>query len=206
MAWKKRKSRLSNMAEGLVKAGALQFGTFTLPDGRESAYYVNLRGVPSYPGVYGLAVEAMMEVATKNAPRADALCSVPLTGLILAAPVAFGLKKPLVYTRTEKQKNERHIEGEIRPGWNVVVIGDLATSGQTILSAAEAIRDEGGKVGSAVVLIDRLEGARERLSRRGIALHAVTDVVELSDTLFSMELISKENMKAITKSVGSRAA
>ena len=55
-----------------------------------------------------------------------------------------------------------------------------------------------------MVFIDRLEGARERLSKRGIALHAVTDAVELADTLFSMELISKENMKAITRSVGRR--
>ena len=55
-----------------------------------------------------------------------------------------------------------------------------------------------------MVLIDRLEGARERLSARGITLHAVTDMVELADILYSMELISKDNMKAITKSVGGR--
>jgi len=74
------------------------------------------------------------------------------------------------------------------------------------LSATEAIEDEGGKVSSAIVLIDRLEGARERLSKRGIKLHAVTDMVELADTLFSMELISKEELKAIAKSVGRRSA
>ncbi|HYB06949.1 MAG TPA: hypothetical protein VEB87_02200, partial [Nitrososphaerales archaeon] len=63
---------------------------------------------------------------------------------------------------------------------------------------------EGGKVTAAVVLIDRLEGARERLSKKGISLHSVTDMLELADTLYSMELISKDNLKAITKSVGSR--
>jgi orotate phosphoribosyltransferase len=54
------------------------------------------------------------------------------------------------------------------------------------------------------VLIDRLEGAREKLSQRGITLHAVTDMVELADTLYSLELISRDNLKAITKSVGRR--
>ena len=204
MAWKKRRSRLNDIAEGLVKAGALQFGTFTLPDGRESSYYVNLRGLPSYPGIYGLVVEGMSELVTKKVPKANALCAVPLAGLIFASPMAVGLGRPLVYTRLEKQENERPVEGEVRPGWNVVVVGDLATSGKTILSAADTIEDEGGRVTAAVVAIDRLEGARERLSKRGITLHAVTDVVELADTLFSMELISKENLKAITKSVGSR--
>lgn len=204
MAWKKRSSRLNEMAEGLVKVGALQFGTFTLPDGRDSSYYVNLRGLPSYPGVYGSVVESLSDVFAKRIKKADAICAVPLTGLLLAAPLVVSLKKPLIYTRVDRQENERLVEGELRPGWNVVVVGDLATSGKTIMSAAEAIKDEGGKVTSAVVLIDRLEGAREYLSRRGIALHSVTDVVELADALFSMELITKENLKAITKSVGGR--
>jgi orotate phosphoribosyltransferase len=124
--------------------------------------------------------------------------------VLFASPMAVALRKPLVYTRLEKQENERLVEGEVRPGWNVAIVGDLATSGKTILSAADAIGDEGGKVTAAIVAIDRLEGARERLSKRGIALHPVTDMVELADTLYSMELISKENLKAITKSVGSR--
>jgi orotate phosphoribosyltransferase len=204
MAWKERRKRIDGIAEGLVKAGALQFGTFTLPDGRDSSYYVNLRGLPSYPGVFRLVVEAMSELVSKKAGKSNALCAVPLAGLILASPMAVALKKPLAYTRLEKLENERLVEGEVRPGWNVVVVGDLATSGKTILSAADAIEDEGGEVTAAVVAIDRLEGARERLSKRGITLYPVTDVVELADTLHSMELISKENLKAITKSVGGR--
>ena len=204
MAWKKRRNRLNDIAEGLVKGGALQFGTFSLADGKDSSYYVNLRGLPSYPGVYGTVIEAMSEVVAKKVAKADAVCAVPLSGLLFAAPLAVALRKPLIYTRLEKQENERLVEGEVRPGWKVAVIGDMATSGSTILSAADAIEDEGGEVRAAVVAIDRLEGARERLSERGIALHSVTDVVELADTLFSMELISKDNLKAITKSVGTR--
>ena len=204
MAWKRRHSRLNDIAEGLVKVGALQFGTFTLPDGKDSAYYVNLRGLPSYPGVYGAVVDALAELTARKVPKSDAYCAVPLAGLLLASPLAVTQRKPLVYTPIEKLESGRQVEGEVRPGWNVVIVGDLATSGKTIMSAAEAIEDEGGKVESAVVLIDRLEGARERLSKRGITLHAVTDMVELADTLYSMELISKENLKAITKSVGGR--
>ena len=205
MAWKKRSARISGLAEGLVKVGALQFGTFSLPDGRDSSYYVNLRGLPSYPGVYGLAVDSIAEIVSKKIRKPNAICAVPVAGLLLAAPVAVALKKPLVYTRMEKSDNERLVDGEVRPGWNVVVVGDLATSGKTILAAADAVEDEGGEVSSAVVLIDRLEGAREELSKRGIALHAVTDMVELADTLYSTELITKDNLKSITRSVGRRS-
>ena len=129
MAWKKRRNRVSDIAEGLAKVGALQFGTFTLPDGRDSAYYVNLRGLPSYPGVYGLVVEAVSGLVSKKLPKADALCGVPLTGLLVASPVALALRKPLVYTRIEGKAGNRSVEGVVRPGMNVVVVDDLATSG-----------------------------------------------------------------------------
>jgi orotate phosphoribosyltransferase len=204
MAWKKRRAQVNELAEGLVKVGALQFGTFTLPDGKDSSYYINLRGLPSYPGVFGVVVDAMGQLVSKKTPKANALLGVPITGLTISSPVSVSLKKPLLYVRTSKQADDRVIEGEVRPGWNVVVVDDLATSGKTILSSAKAVEQEGAEVTDAVVLIDRMEGARERLSKQGITLHAVTDMVELADTLYSMELITHENMKAITKAVGSR--
>jgi orotate phosphoribosyltransferase len=204
MAWRKHNEQLRRLAEGLVKIGALQFGTFTLPDGSESSYYINLRGLPSYPGVYKLVVDSLVSMVESKTPKADALCAIPITGLTIAAPVAVALGKPLAYTRVARQPSERVVEGEMRPGWNVVILDDLATSGKTVLTTAKAVEQEGGEVGHAVVLIDRLEGAREKLSGKGIALHSFTDMVELADTLFSMELISKDNLKSITESVEMR--
>ena len=204
MAWRKQHDQLQRLAEGLVKIGALQFGTFTLPDGSESSYFINLRGLPSYPGVYKLVVGSLASLVESKTPKADALCAIPITGLAMAAPVAISLGKPLAYTRVARQPGERVVEGEMRPGWNVVILDDLATTGKTILSTAKAVEQEGGEVGHAVVLIDRLEGAREKLSNKGIALHSFTDMLELADTLYSMELISKGNLKSITESVEKR--
>jgi len=193
-----------DLAEGLVKAGALQFGPSTLPDGKESSYFVNLRGVASYPGLYRLVVDAVGDVVSKKAGKADALFGIPMTGLTIASPVAVALGKPLAYLRPSGGPGEKKVEGDLRPDWNVVVIDDLAETGKTILSSARAIELEGGEVTKAVVLVDRLEGAREKLSKSGIALHAFTDILELADTLYSMELITEKNLKSITKSVGGR--
>jgi len=206
MAWKKHSEQVGKLAEGLVKIGALQFGTYTLPDGSESSYYINLRGLPSYPGVYRLVVDAMAALVSSKAPKADALCGIPITGLTIASPVSVALGKPLVYTRVARQPSERLVEGEMRPGWKVVMVDDLATTGKTIISSAKAVEQEGGDASQAVVLIDRSEGAREKLSKKGIALHAFTDVMELADTLYAMELISESNLKSITKAVEGRAS
>ena len=193
-----------DLAEGLVKAGALQFGPSTLPDGKESSYFIDLKGVAGYPGLYRLVVDAVGDVVSKKAGKADALCGIPMTGLTIASPVAVALGKPLAYLKPSGRPGEKKIEGDLRPDWNVVVIDDLAETGKTILSSAKAIELEGGEVTRAVVLLDRLEGAREKLSKNGIALHAFTDILELADTLYSMELITEKNLKSITKSVGGR--
>jgi orotate phosphoribosyltransferase len=185
----------------LVKAGTLQFGTFTLNDGRESPYYVNLRGLPSYPGLFKLVVDSMGEMLGK-VPKADAYCSVPVSGLNIAAPLALEKGKPLLYTTVRKQGAGKVLEGDMRPGWKVMVIDDLAGSGRTVLSAAKAVEQEGGDVKHAAVVVDRLEGAREALSKVGITLHALTDILELSDTLFAMGLMTEGNLKSITRTVG----
>lgn len=204
MAWKRRRSQLKELAEGLVKIGALQFGAFTLPNGRESSYQLNLRGIASYPGVFKLVVQSISEVVSRKAPKADAVCGIPVAGLAIASPVALALGRPMVYARLPRRPNERGLEGEVRPGWKVVVVDDLAASGGSILAAARSVEQEGGEVKDAVVLIDRLEGARERLSKEGIALHCATDAMELADTLLSMELIRDADLKAIARSVGGR--
>ena len=204
MAWKQRRKMLENLSEGLVKAGALQFGPFTLPDGKESPYYLDLRTLASYPGTFRAVVEAMTTVARAKAPKVDAVCTAPLSGLIIATPIAMSLGKPLVWTKQRPKSDERRIEGEVRPGWDFLLVDDLVTSGQTMLAAAEAVRDEGAEVKHAVVLLDRLEGAREKLKKQGISLHQVTDVLELADTLLSMELIGKDDFRKIARAVGSR--
>jgi len=204
MAWRTRRQQIGNLAEGLIKAGGLQFGTFTLPSGKESSYYVNLKGIFSYPGLYRLAVDSMTRLLSSKTSRADAICGIPMNGLALAAPLAISQKKPLVYTVTSGRTGGRVVNGELRPGWDVVLVDDISTSGKTILSSARSIEEEGGEVKTAFVLIDRLEGAREKLAKEGIALQCLTDVLELADTLFSMELIKEEDLRSITKSVGRR--
>jgi orotate phosphoribosyltransferase len=204
MAWRKRRAQVRNLAEGLVKAGAFQFGTFTLADGTDTPYYINMKSLPSYPGAFSAVVEAMTSMIRAKMPKVKVVCAVPIAGVALASPIALGLGKPMIYSRISKSTEERVIEGEIKPGSDTVIINDIAISGRSILDTARAVIQEGGEVKHAAVLVDRMEGARERLQKEGIVLHSVVDILELADTLFAMELIDKNNLRSITKSVGGR--
>ena len=64
----------------------------------------------------------------------------------------------------------------------MVVIDDVATSGGSILKAAEPILAAGGHVTDAIVILDREEGATAMLADWGIRLHALFTAAALGVT------------------------
>ncbi len=206
MASKKRSNLVASIGTTLVKTDAIQFGAFAISDKRQSSYYVNLRGLPSFPGAYRVVTDALAafvsdEIGLKNF---EAIAGIPAAGLTFSSPLALATAKPMIYVRTGARvdRTERQVEGTLRPGWRILLVDDLVTSGSTLLSAVAAIRQEGGEVRDAVALIDRMEGAGERLQENGVRLRSMTNIRELADFLFSKNLISEQNLKAISKQVG----
>ena len=55
-------------------------------------------------------------------------------------------------------------EGESLKGARVMVLDDVATSGGSILKAADVVRESGGAVEFGLVLLDREEGAEAFLA------------------------------------------
>ncbi|MCP8316735.1 MAG: orotate phosphoribosyltransferase, partial [archaeon] len=192
---------IKELGRVLVKTGALQFGTFTLTSGKMSSYYIDLRIVPSLPEVFKKVTDAFVEALKKmvGLEKIDAIGGIPTAGLTYATAVAYNLEKPLLYVRKEPREHgtQKRVEGLLRPGWRVLILDDLITTGSSILRTAEAIRSDGGIVEDALVLIDRMEGGRERLSTSNIQLKALAKITELADLLYDMNIIGKDQRKAI---------
>jgi orotate phosphoribosyltransferase len=206
MGWREKRKIVQDLATVLVKVGAVRFGAFTLASGRLSSYYVDLRTVPSFPGAYSAVIDAYLAIIRHEIKEKsfDAIAGVPTAGLTMSSPIALKLAKPMIYARREEKQygTQKKIEGTIKPGWNILVIDDLITTGSSLLSTVESIRAEGGEVKDVVVLIDRLEGGRVKLKKAGVRLHSVTDILEISDILYSEQMIGDDEMKAIAKQVG----
>jgi orotate phosphoribosyltransferase len=207
MEWK-RKELLEELAMVLVKVKAIQFGTFTLASGKISSYYVDLRAVPSYPGAYRSLTNAYGMFLRHDFKEAsyDAIAGIPTAGLTLSSPLALEVGKPMIYVRKEVKDHGtgRLVEGITKPGWKVLVVDDVITSGGSILSAVDAIEAEGCEVNQAAVVIDRLEGGAQALKKRGVKLHAMTDVLELVKIIRGKALLSSEEAKAVTTQVHRR--
>jgi orotate phosphoribosyltransferase len=196
-----RERLVRELGKVLVKMNVIQFGTFKLTSGKLSSYYINLRVVPSFPDVFKEVVACYLYTLKNKVGLTsfDAICGIATSGLTFASAVAYTLSKPLLYVRREKKEHGlgKVLEGIIYPGWRVLILDDLATTGESILTATRAVRSEGGRVEDAVVLIDRREGAERALLNEGVKLHCFTDISELSELLFDAGLLDSEQIKAI---------
>jgi orotate phosphoribosyltransferase len=65
------------------------------------------------------------------------------------------------------------IEGRLERGDRVVLVEDIATSGGQALEAARVLREHGAQVVRIIAVIDRLEGAREKIESAGYSFTAL---------------------------------
>ena len=195
---KERKTRLITV---LNEIGALKFGTFKLTSGKTSAYYIDLRVVPSFPEAFQIVCDCYLDVVTNDVgvDRFDRLSGIPTAGIPFASVIAYQLRKPLLYVRpgVRSHGRGRRIEGVLMPGDRVLLIDDLITTGGSLLTSANVIRTDGGVVRDAVVLLDRSEGGKESLAKNNIALHYLLNVKEIALQLYELGSITREQFKII---------
>lgn len=187
----------------LHKIGALKFGTFKLASGKISPYYIDLRIVPSFPDAFRKTCDLYTNLInmTVGAENFDRIAGIPTAGMAFASVLAYNFKKPFLYTRPKIKTHgrERRVEGILMPGNRVLIVDDLITTGKSLLQAVAAIQAEGGVVNDAVVLVNREEGGKQKLTSRNVTLHYLLDASEAADKLYEVGAITEEQLETIRK-------
>ena len=132
-----------------IKAIKLQpENPFTWASGWKSPFYCDNRKTLSYPELRNFVKLEICRVVLENCPKVDAIAGVATGAIPQGALVADALCLPFVYVRSKPKDHglENLIEGELKPGMNVVVIEDLISTGGSSLKAVEAIRNNGCNV------------------------------------------------------------
>lgn len=190
------------LADELWRLGAIEFGEYTL--GRtavRSPIYVNVRKLIGHPNALWRAAHVMNEEITAlqsmRHPQMDPfdlVAGVPLGGLHIATAYSLIAKAPLIYLHPNhgKDAEKTPIEGVYTPGQKAIIFDDLVTGGGSIIETAERLREAGLLVKDAFVLVDRQQGARERLKADGINLRAALTLEVILNYLMSSGLIEQE--------------
>ncbi len=187
----------AELAEGLLAAGCVRFGQFTLKSGLVSPVYIDLRQLASRPDL--LAEVAGAYIPLLKDLRFDRMAALPYAALPIATAISLQSGWPMIYPRKETKTygTKADIEGEFEPGMRVVVIDDLATTGGSKFEAIEKLASANLEVRDVVVLIDRQSGAAEALSAAGYRLHAVLTLTALLDYWEATERIPADQIKAV---------
>ncbi|MFB6154837.1 MAG: orotate phosphoribosyltransferase [Haloferacaceae archaeon] len=164
------------LIEALRNADAVKFGEFELSHGGTSDYYVDKYLFETDPACLTLIAEAFAERVGDAKLAGVALGAVPLV-----AVTATETGNPYVIARKKAKEygTANRIEGRLDEGEEVVVLEDIATTGQSAADAVEALREAGAVVSRVIVVVDREEGARELLAEHDVELESLVTASEL---------------------------
>ncbi len=172
---------LSSLADGLLSAGCIKFGSFTLKSGLQSPIYIDLRQIISYPKLLEQIGAAYLPLLKDL--KFDRIAGLPYAAIPIATAISLQGNYPMIYPRKEAKSygTKAEIEGEYHAGETVLIIDDLATTGGSKFEAIEKLTGAGLIVKDVVVLVDRQSGAKESLEQAGFNLHAVLTISVLLD-------------------------
>lgn len=189
----------ARLADDLLTAGCVRFGTFTLKSGAISPIYLDLRRLVSHPGLLARAAAAYLP--SLSTLSFDRLAPLPYAALPIGAVISQQTGKPMVYPRKEVKEygTKAEVEGEYREGETVVVVDDVATTGGSKFEAIHRLEGAGLKVRDVVVLIDRQSGAAAALADAGYRLHAVFTLTDLLDHWERRGAVVAERAEAVRR-------
>jgi orotate phosphoribosyltransferase len=177
----------------LIKNNAIKFGDYILSSGKKSPYYIDLRQTISSPITMDWIGNSLTRIILNEIgkDKIDRILGVPTAGVPFATVVSQKLSLPLIYYRQARKEHgvRKKIEGILERNDRVLVVDDLITTGESVIEAAEVVRDQGGVVNELVVLLDREQGGQQKLRTSRIEPHILFRISDAMTWLHTEGLI-----------------
>lgn len=160
-------------------------GDFTLASGKKSSFYLDVKETALHPeGAFligTLAVEQLARAGLRpHAVGGLTLGADPLATAVSLAFFANGMEVPAFIVRKQPKDHGTlaWIEGAktFPRGAELVVLEDVVTTGGSSLKAVEKLEEAGFRVTAVLTVVDRLEGAKETITARGLKFFSLCDL------------------------------
>ncbi|WP_395168357.1 orotate phosphoribosyltransferase [Piscirickettsia salmonis] len=163
----------------LKKIDAVQYGEFTLKSGEKSNVYADLRRIISFPKTLKLISAAFTQMVKEINP--ELICGVPYAALPLASALSLETDIPMVMYRKETKTHgtKKQIEGVFSAGQSCVIIEDVVTSGGSILTTANCLKEHALHIEHVFTIVNREQGGSEKLQEQGYQLHSLLTLADL---------------------------
>ncbi|HEX9539182.1 MAG TPA: orotate phosphoribosyltransferase [Streptosporangiaceae bacterium] len=166
----------------VIKEKAVVHGDFVLASGQRATWYIDLRRVLLDGRGAPLAGRVMLDATADldyDAVGGLTLGADPVATAMMHAAHAAGRTLDAFVVRKEGKAHglQRRIEGPDVAGRRVLAVEDTSTTGNSVLTAVDALREAGANVVGVAVIVER--GARPRVAERGLPFRAAYDMGDL---------------------------
>ncbi len=161
---------------------AVVHGRVVLSSGKEADYYVDLRRVTLDGATAPLVGRVMLDLTSHldyDAVGGLTLGADPVATAMLHAAAAEGRTlDAFVVRKSEKAHGlQRRIEGPDVTGRRVLAVEDTSTTGGSVMTAVEALREAGAEVVGVAVIVER--GAAPKVEAAGLPYLAAYSLADL---------------------------
>jgi orotate phosphoribosyltransferase len=165
-----------------IRSKAVVHGKVILSSGKEADYYVDLRRVTLDATAAPLVGEVMLDLTKDldyDAVGGLTLGADPVATAMMHVAAQKGRKiDAFVVRKAEKAHGlQRRIEGPDVKGRKVLAVEDTSTTGGSVLTAVEALKEAGAIVVGVAVIVER--GAKEKVESAGLKYLAAYQLSDL---------------------------
>jgi orotate phosphoribosyltransferase len=166
----------------MIKDKAVVHGDFVLSSGQRASWYIDMRRILLSGKAAPLAGRVMLDLTAGldyDAVGGLTLGADPVAAAMMHASSAAGQSLDGFVVRKEGKAHglQRRIEGPDVAGRRVLAVEDTSTTGASVLTAVDALREAGAEVVGVAVIVER--GAREPVTARGLPYLAAYDMGDL---------------------------
>ncbi len=168
--------------KGEIVNKAVVHGKVILSSGKEADYYVDLRRITLDHVAAPLVGEVMLEL-TKDldfeAVGGLTLGADPVATAMMHVAASHGRALDSFVVRKEGKAHglQRRIEGPDVKGKRVLAVEDTSTTGGSVLTAVEALKEAGAIVVGVAVIVER--GAKDAIEAAGYKYYAAYQLADL---------------------------
>ncbi|WP_312095261.1 orotate phosphoribosyltransferase [Niallia sp.] len=184
-----------------IKAVFLQPNNpFTWSSGLKSPIYCDNRLTLSYPKVRKNIATGLAELIKEKFPETEVVAGTATAGIPHAAWVSDILDLPMAYVRSKAKAHGKgnQIEGKVDKGQKVVVVEDLISTGGSVITAVNSLREAGCDVlGVVAIFTYELPKGKELLSDAEIAAYSLTDYTSLLEVAQKKGYIEESDLVSL---------
>ena len=161
---------------------AVVHGKVVLSSGREADWYVDLRRITLDAVAAPMVGQVMLDLTADldfDAVGGLTLGADPVAAAMLHAAAARGRRLDAFVVRKEGKAHglQRRIEGPDVAGRRVLAVEDTSTTGGSVLTAVQALREAGAEVVGVAVIVER--GAAPKIEAEGLPYLAAFQLEDL---------------------------